>query len=140
MAEEVGRRIAQSGARLICGGLGGVMEAACKGAAEAGGTTIGILPGGDPGSANPYVEVAIATGLDIARNLIIVRTSDALIAINGSYGTLNEIAAALNLDKPVVALETWDLPTAGDVDPALFFPVRTPEEAVQKALALAAHK
>jgi len=116
------------------------MEAACKGAAEAGGLTIGVLPGGDRASANRYVEVVIATGLDIARNLIIVRTSDALIAINGGYGTLNEIAAALNLDKPVVALETWDLPTAGDVDPALFFPVRTPEEAVQKALVLAAHK
>jgi uncharacterized protein (TIGR00725 family) len=137
MAEEVGRRIAQSGAQLICGGLGGVMEAACKGATEAGGLTIGILPGEDSRSANPYVGVAIATGLGIARNVIIVRASDVLIAISGSYGTLNEIAAALNLGKPVVALQTWNLPAAGHVDRALFFPTSAPEEAVHKALALA---
>ena len=139
MAEEVGRRIAQSGAQLICGGLGGVMEAACKGAAQAGGLTIGILPDDDSQSANRYVAIPIVTGLRIARNLIIVRSSDVLIAVSGSYGTLNEIAAALDLGKPVVALKTWDLMAAGrDVDPALFFPVRTPKEAVQKALDLAA--
>jgi len=137
LAEEVGRRIAKAGAHLICGGLGGVMEAACKGAAEAGGLTIAILPGDDPRSANRYVAVPIATGLGIARNVIIVRASDVLIAISGGYGTLNEIAAALKLEKPVVGLETWDLTAAGDVDPNLFFPVQTPEQAVQKALELA---
>jgi len=137
LAEEVGRRIARSGALLVCGGLGGVMEAACKGAREAGGLTVGILPGDDRRAANPYVAAPIATGLGMARNTIIVQASDVLIAISGSYGTLNEISAALNLGKPVVALETWDLPAAGDVDPALFFPVHTPEEAVQTALALA---
>lgn len=137
LAVEVGRRIAQSGARLICGGLGGVMEGACKGASEAEGLTIGVLPGEDSREANPYVKIAIATGLGIARNLIIVRTSDVLIAVDGSYGTLNEISGALNLGKPVVGLETWDLPAAGTTDPSLFFPVQTPQEAVEKALALA---
>lgn len=140
LAEDVGRRIAQSGARLICGGLGGVMEAACRGAAEAGGVTIGVLPGDDPRQANPFVTVPVATGMGIARNIVIVKTSDALIAVAGSYGTLNEIAAALNMGKPVVALETWDLLAAGETDPSLFFPVRTPEEAVEKALALAAER
>jgi len=138
IAENAGRRIAQSGALLICGGLGGVMEAACKGAAEAGGLTIGVLPGSDPRAANPYVAVPIATGFGIARNLVIVQTSDALIAINGRYGTLNEIAAALNLGKPVVGLGTWNLAAAGDVEPALFSLAETPEEAVEKALAAAA--
>ena len=138
LAEEVGRRIARSGARLICGGLGGVMEAACKGAREAGGVTVGVLPGDDTGAANSYVAVPVATAMGIARNAIIVHSSDALIAVNGSYGTLNEIAAALNLGKAVVGLETWDLPAAGDVDLALFHVASTPEEAVQKALALAA--
>jgi hypothetical protein len=137
LAEEIGRRIARSGARLICGGLGGVMEAACKGAAEAGGVTVGILPGDDAASANPYVAVPVATAMGIARNVIIVHSSDALIAVNGGYGTLNEIAAALHLGKPVVGLKTWNLPAAGDVDPTLFHVASTPEEAVQKALALA---
>ena len=137
LAEEVGRRIAQSGALLICGGLGGVMEAACKGARAAGGLTVGLLPGDNRHEANPHVSVPIATGLGIARNVIVVRASDVLIAIRGGYGTLNEIAAALNLGKPVVALATWDLPAAGEVNPALFFPVSTPAEAVAKAIELA---
>lgn len=137
MAEEVGRRIAQSGARLICGGLGGVMEAACKGASEAGGVTIGVLPGDNPGDANPYVAVPVATGMGIARNIIIVRTADVLIAVDGGYGTLNEIAAALNLGKRVVGLQTWDVTAAGSVEPALFRVVQTPEEAVETALRLA---
>jgi uncharacterized protein (TIGR00725 family) len=137
MAEEVGRRIAQSGARLICGGLGGVMEAACKGAAAEGGLTIGLLPGDERREANPHVNVPVATGLGIARNLIIVRSSDVLIAIAGGYGTLNEIGAALNLSKHVVALKTWDVEAAGRVDPALFHVVQTPEEAVRTALELA---
>lgn len=137
LAEEVGRRIARSGAQLICGGLTGVMEAACKGASEAGGLTIGVLPGTDSREANRYVAVSVATGLGLARNVIIVQTSDVLIAINGGYGTLNEIAATLNLGKPVVGLETWDLEAAGEVDPRLFFRAESPEEAVRKALELA---
>jgi hypothetical protein len=137
LAEEVGRLVAKSGALLICGGLGGVMEAACKGASEASGLTVGVLPEDDARAANPYVRVPIATGLGIARNVIIVRASDVLIAISGGYGTLNEIAAALNLGKPVVGLRTWNLPAAGVVDPALFFPVTTAQEAVAKALELA---
>jgi hypothetical protein len=137
LAEEVGRRIARAGARLICGGLDGVMEAACKGASESGGVAIGVLPGDDPAAANPFVTVPIATGMGIARNILVVRTSDVLIAIAGGYGTLVEIAAALNLGKPVVALETWNVPAAGPVDPALFHVVHTPEEAVATALTLA---
>ncbi|MCX8037983.1 MAG: TIGR00725 family protein [Candidatus Sumerlaeia bacterium] len=136
LAEDVGRRIAQSGALLLCGGLGGVMEAACKGAAQAGGLTVGILPGDDPRAANPWVKVPIATSLGLMRNYVIARAADVLIAISGSYGTLNEISAALNLRKPVVALDTWNLPAAGPIDPALFFPVTTSEEAVRRALAL----
>ena len=137
LAEDLGRRIAQSGARLICGGLSGVMEAAAKGAAKAGGLTIGLLPGEDARAANPFIAVPIATGLGIARNILIVRTADVLIAVAGGYGTLVEIAAALNLGKPVVALETWNVPAAGQVDARLFHVARTPEEAVGLAVSLA---
>lgn len=106
-AEEVGFRIVQKGAILICGGLGGVMEAACRGAKKGGGTTIGVLPGTDKFSANEFVDIPIVTGLGEARNSIIVRTADALIAIGGKYGTLSEIAFALSFGKPVVGLNTW---------------------------------
>jgi uncharacterized protein (TIGR00725 family) len=94
---------------LVCGGLGGVMEAACRGAKDAGGTTIGILPGADRAAANPFVDVAIATGLGEARNALVVRAADAAIAVGGGYGTLSEIALALKAGKPVVGIGTWDI-------------------------------
>jgi uncharacterized protein (TIGR00725 family) len=94
---------------LICGGLGGVMEAACRGAKQTGGTTVGILPGDDRSAANPYVDIVIPTGLGEARNAVVVRSADALIAIGGAYGTLSEIAFALKAGKLVVGLGTWEV-------------------------------
>lgn len=126
LAETVGREIAKRDAILICGGLGGVMEAACRGAKQAGGTTIGILPGGDPHEANEYVDISIATGLGIARNVIIIRSCDVVIAIDGQFGTLSEIAFALQLGKPVVGLETWEISE-------LVIKARSPKEAVERA-------
>jgi uncharacterized protein (TIGR00725 family) len=109
VAESVGRELASRGAVLVCGGLGGVMEAACKGAKGGGGTTIGILPGTDRAAGNPFVDFAIPTGLGEARNALVVRAADALIAIGGAYGTLSEIAFALKAGKPVVGLGTWEI-------------------------------
>jgi uncharacterized protein (TIGR00725 family) len=108
-AEEVGRRLAETGAVLVCGGLGGVMEAACRGAKEAGGVTVGILPGMDRAAANAFVDVAIPSGLGEARNAMVVRAADALVAVGGGYGTLSEIALALKAGKRVVGLDTWDI-------------------------------
>ncbi len=136
-AEELGRGIASAGALLVCGGLGGVMEYACKGAKSAGGTTIGIIPSMDRNDANPYVDIPIVTGLSIARNIIIIHTADVLIAISGGYGTLSEIAFALNLQKPVVALQTWALEQAGKVDDELFFRVDDVKTALDLAIKLA---
>jgi uncharacterized protein (TIGR00725 family) len=109
-AEEAGAAIAAAGATLVCGGLGGVMEAACRGACEAGGTTLGILPGDDRADANPWVTVAVATGMGELRNGLVVRASDALIAVGGAYGTLSEIALALKGETRVVGPGTWDIP------------------------------
>jgi uncharacterized protein (TIGR00725 family) len=128
-AEEVGRRLATAGAVLVCGGLGGVMEGACRGAKEGGGTTVGILPGPDRAAANEFVDVAIATGLGEARNALVVRAADALIAIGGSWGTLSEIALALRTGKRVIGLGTWDLPREG------IQPAEDPAAAVAAALA-----
>ena len=108
-AAEVGALLARHGAVLVTGGLGGVMEAACRGACEAGGTTLGILPGSDRGAANPWVTVAVATGLGQLRNGLVVRAADAVIAIGGEYGTLSEIALALKAGKRVVGLGTWEI-------------------------------
>jgi hypothetical protein len=108
-AEVIGRLIAKRRALLLCGGLGGVMEAAARGAKAEGGTTIGILPQGDTVAANHYIDIPIATGFSEGRNVIIVRTADALIAVGGEYGTLSEIAFALKLGKKVVGLRTWDI-------------------------------
>lgn len=124
----VGRLIAGHGAMLVCGGLGGVMEAAAQGAREAGGTTIGILPQAYRHDANPYIDVPIATGFGEGRNVFIVRTADALIAIGGEYGTLSEIALALKSGKPVVGLGTWDIKGIRQAD--------SPEHAVELALGL----
>jgi uncharacterized protein (TIGR00725 family) len=108
-AYRAGQELAVKGHTVICGGLGGVMEAVCKGAKSAGGRTIGILPGDDPAAANPFVDIAIATGLGSGRNLIIIHSAQAVLAIAGSYGTLSELAFALQLNKPVVGLGTWDI-------------------------------
>lgn len=135
-AEEVGHLLALRGAVLVCGGLGGVMEAACRGAKAGGGTTLGILPGLDRGEANPYVDVAIPTGLGEARNALVVRAADALIAIGGEFGTLSEIALALKTGKAVVGLETWELARGGTVSTAIV-QAGTPKEAVERALQLA---
>jgi len=112
-AEEVGRRIAQAGAVLVCGGLGGVMEAACRGARSAGGTTIGILPGTDRLDANDHVDVAVPTGIGEARNAVVVGTADAVVAVGGEFGTLSEIALALKAGTPVIGLGTWEFRRAG---------------------------
>ena len=140
LAETVGREIAKHGKMLVCGGLGGVMQAACKGARAEGGITIGILPGSETSTANPYVSVPVATGIGVARNVIIVRTADAVVAVDGSYGTLSEIAIALNLGKPVIALKSWDLPKAGKVSKDLFTVANDPHSAVQLAIQRAAQK
>ncbi len=132
-AEEVGRLLAQRGAVVVCGGLGGVMEAVSRGAEGAGGTTIGILPGGDRGAANPHVTVAVATGIGEARNAIVARTADAVIAVGGAYGTLSEIALALRAGKRVVGLGTWELARGGEPDAGVLV-ARGPEEAVALAL------
>ena len=128
-AEAVGRLLAEAGCAVVTGGLGGVMEAASRGAAAAGGTTVGILPGADGAEANPHVGVAVATGMGDARNAVIANTADAFVAVGGSYGTLSEIAFALRRGKRVVSLGSWD------ADPAILR-AATPEEAVRLALSL----
>jgi uncharacterized protein (TIGR00725 family) len=126
-AEEVGRGIAQAGAILVCGGRGGVMAASCRGAREAGGVTLGILPGSDRRDANEWVQIAIPTGLGELRNGLIVRTAQVLIAVGGGYGTLSEVALGLRANVPVVGLGSWEI--EGVV------PVGSPAEAVKAALA-----
>ena len=108
-AEETGRLLAEAGAVIVTGGLGGVMEAASRGAREAGGTTLGVLPGNDRREANAWVEVALPTGMGEARNALVVRAADALVAIAGGWGTLSEIALARKAGKPVAGVGSWDL-------------------------------
>jgi len=129
IAFEVGRLIAGRGAMLACGGLSGTMEAACRGASESGGTTLGILPGETKDKANPYVTIALPTGMGVGRNVLVVRASDSLIALDGGSGTLSEIAFALNIGVPVVDLGGWKI--EGTVS------VKTPAEAVETALSMA---
>jgi uncharacterized protein (TIGR00725 family) len=128
MAYEVGRHIAQAGAILVCGGLGGVMQSAARGAQESGGLTIGILPGQKPAESNPYIDVAIATGLGYTRNSLVAMNADVLIAVDGEYGTLSEIAYGRIFGKPVIGLETWDIKGVETAS--------TPELAVKRALDL----
>ncbi|HEV3401513.1 MAG TPA: TIGR00725 family protein [Acidimicrobiales bacterium] len=135
-AEAVGRGLARRGAIVVCGGLGGVMEAACRGARDEGGTTLGILPGADRADANPYVDVAVPTGMGEARNALVVRAADALVAVAGEFGTLSEIALALRLDKPVVGVWTWELARAGRAVDAIVR-VDDPDQAAERAVALA---
>ncbi len=108
-AEEIGAGLAESGAVVVTGGLGGVMEAACRGARSARGATLGILPGDDRAAANGWVQIAVATGLGELRNGLVVRAADAVVAIGGGHGTLSEVALALKLGRPVVGLGTWDV-------------------------------
>jgi uncharacterized protein (TIGR00725 family) len=135
-AEAVGRGLARRGAVVVCGGLGGVMEAACRGAKAEGGTTVGILPGLQRAAANPFVDVALPTGLGEARNTLVVRAADALVAVAGEFGTLSEIAFALRLGVPVVGLRTWELAKAGRPVNAIVR-VDDPDEAAARALELA---
>jgi len=135
-AEEVGRLLGEAGAVLVCGGLGGVMEAACRGAHSAGGLTVGILPGRDRRDANRFVEVALPTGLGEARNALVVRSADAVVAVGGAYGTLSEIAFALKGGTPVVGLGTWELARGGEADAGIVR-AASAEEAARTALDLA---
>jgi uncharacterized protein (TIGR00725 family) len=114
LGDAVGRGLAEAGAVLVCGGMGGVMEAAAGGAMNAGGKTVGILPTASRLEGNPYLTVAVATGMGEARNAIVVRTADVVIAIHGEFGTLSEIALALKMGRPVVGLGTWELMKAGE--------------------------
>jgi uncharacterized protein (TIGR00725 family) len=125
-AEKVGELIAINNAILVCGGLTGVMEASAKGAKSKGGLTIGIIPQGHKKEVNEFIDVSIVTGMGIGRNVIIARTADALIAVGGEYGTLSEIALALQLEKAVIGIRTWDI--KGIVT------ARDAEDAVTKAL------
>lgn len=109
VAQAVGAELARRGAVLVSGGLGGVMQAACRGARSAGGTTLGILPGHDRSEANAYVDVAVATGMGELRNGLVVRSADALVAVAGGFGTLSEIALALKAGKTVAGIATWEI-------------------------------
>jgi len=135
LAEEVGRELAKQGAALVCGGLGGIMEAACKGASSEGGVTIGILPGENRQAANSYVQIPIVTGIGYARNVAVVKSAQAVIAIGGNYGTLSEIAHALQSGIPVIGLNTWSLSRNSQPD-ASIIPTQNPIEAVNIALSL----
>ncbi len=139
LAEEVGRELARKGAILVCGGLGGIMEAACRGAISEGGITVGILPGEKREAANPYVQIPVVTGMGYARNVAVAKSAQAVIAIGGSYGTLSEIAHALQSDIPVIGLNTWSLSRNGQPDKSII-PAKKPTEAVNKALELIAHQ
>lgn len=129
----VGQLVAEAGAVLVCGGRGGVMEAACRGARSSGGLTVGILPGMSRAEANPYVDVALPTGLGDARNALVVSSADVVVAVGGGPGTLSEIGLALSMGRPVVGLLTWEAtaPSGGALDVAR---AASPEEAVAMAL------
>jgi uncharacterized protein (TIGR00725 family) len=125
-AEKVGQLVGLSGAVLLCGGLGGIMRAAARGAKSAGGLTAGILPHDSTKNANEFIDIPVATGMGIGRNVIIARTADALVAVSGEYGTLSEIAFSLQLKKPVVGIGTWDVDGVVEAEDA--------EDAVRKVL------
>jgi uncharacterized protein (TIGR00725 family) len=129
IAQEVGKEIARNGCTLLCGAMGGVMEASCQGAKSHGGTTIGILPGTSKAGCNPYIDYPIVTGMGHGRNIIVASSSDAIIAIGGSFGTLSEIAFALRLKIPIIGIKTWDV--SSDIQKA-----ETPQQAVFMAIKL----
>ena len=139
LAETVGEQLAERGATIICGGLSGVMEAVCRGAKSKGGLTVGVLPGESPDMANPWVDIPVVTAMGEARNVAVVKSAQAVIAIGGGYGTLSEIACALKSKIPVVGLNTWSLSLNGQVLDAVIR-VSNPTEAVEKAVALAENK
>ena len=134
-AELVGRDVARAGAFLLCGGRSGVMEAACRGAKSAGGTTIGLLPGDERGTENDHVDIALPTGMGEMRNMLLVHASDVLIAVGGEFGTLSELAFALRVGKPVVGVGTWELSKEGRLSDAIHV-VDDPAKAVSVALDL----
>ena len=136
-AEEVGQLLARGGATVVTGGLGGVMRAASRGAVGAGGQTIGILPGADASEANEYVRVPIATGLGVARNLVVVTSSDAVVAVGGRHGTLSEIGLALRMGRHVVGLSSWRLESDHRMGGPRMHRARDPHDAVAVALRLA---
>lgn len=138
-AEDVGAAVAEAGAGLVCGGLGGVMEAACRGARSRGGLTLGLLPGLDREAANGWVVVAVPTGLGEARNALVVRAADAVVAIGGGWGTLSEIALALKTGVPVVGVDTWEPAIGGSLADGIVS-ARGAREAVAEALRLAARR
>jgi len=133
LAEEVGRELARRGAVVICGGLNGVMEAVCRGAKSEGGLTVGILPGNNRRDANPYVDIPIITGIGYARNSIVAKSGQAVIAVGGKYGTLSEIAYALQDKIPVIGLGTWKLATIKSKDESIIF-ANNASDAVDKAI------
>lgn len=139
LAEEVGRLLAERSVTVVCGGLGGVMEAVCRGAASRGGFTVGILPGNERGAANRWVSLPIVTGVGQARNMAVVRSAQAVIAVGGAYGTLSEIAFALDSGIPVVGINTWRLDEVHAASDGVR-EVSTALEAVDLALELAAEK
>jgi len=136
LAESVGELLAQQGATIVCGGLGGVMEAVCRGAKSKGGLTVGILPGKNSNMANPWVDIPVVTGIGEARNVAVVKSAQAVIAIGGGYGTLSEIAYALKSSIPVIGLNTWSLSRNGREDDSIIR-VQSATEAVDKAISLA---
>ena len=139
LAETVGELLAQRGATIICGGLSGVMEAVCRGAKSRGGLTVGVLPGEDASMANPWVDIPIVTGVGYARNMAVVKSAQAVIAIGGGYGTLSEIAYALKSNIAVVGLNTWSLSLNGQALDAVIR-ISNPTEAVDKAVTVAENK
>jgi uncharacterized protein (TIGR00725 family) len=140
VAERVGRELARRDAVLVCGGLGGAMEAACRGAKSAGGTTVGLLPGLERAAANEHVDIALPTGMGELRNGLIVRAADALIAVAGEFGTLSEVAFALASGVPVVGLGTWRLLKEGGGEARGVIEAASPEDAVERALEAAARR
>ena len=136
LAEEVGRLLAEAGVTVVCGGGPGVMEAVARGAGDAGGTVVGILPGADPGEANPHCTHVVATGIGQARNLAVAASGEVTIAVGGEWGTLAEVAHARNLGRPVIALRSWEVSGVGDMEggPGVVA-AASAEEAVRLALA-----
>lgn len=140
LAEEVGAEIAKRGAAVVCGGLTGVMEAVCRGARREGGLTIGIIPSDNRDDANPYVQIPIVTGMGMGRNVMLVKTADVVIAVGGEYGTLSEIAHALNLGKTVIGLRSWKLEKARTKPIPDLIEVDSPKKAVDLAMSVISAK
>ena len=134
LAYEVGREIARNGAVLVCGGLSGIMEASCKGAKEEGGLTVGILPTSNENDANKYVDIKIPTGMGYARNVPVILSSHAVIAVDGSYGTLSEIGYALTYCKPIIGLKTWEVKPYYSENTPFIISAKTAKEAVKLAI------